>query len=471
MTATASPPVDAASPSRGRPAATGPRLARGAVLVAVVAAVAAVAAVILLSGGGSYVVNARFLDASQIVTGDQVEVGGLPIGSVSEVGLAPDGEANLKLQITDQSYVPLHQGTQLQVRAVGLAGVANRYIALAEGPTTAPTLPTGGTIGTQYTNGLVDLDELIDALDPQTRSNIQQVVAHGAQLFAGSTSRYFNQLLARLSPALAQTSALTGQLSEDRVALSDLISTAGTTAATLDTRQADLESALSNTAQALSAVASEQGPLADAISRAPGVLTSGDHTLQVVGSTITAVRPALRLVPPVAASLAPLLRRLVPTARAASPVLADLRSLLPSLNVALRKLPSLARVATPALRSTARAINAGQTIFTGLRHYGPDLLLGVTNGLGGLATGNYDADGHYARLEFVTSPQSALGGALAQLLPTFQLIPGEFGLREGLTDRCPGGMEPPAPDGSNPLLLSSFWCNPAQDVQPSVDQP
>ena len=59
---------------------------RVAAVVAVAMAVVVVA-VILLSGGSSYQVNAVFEDASQIVSGDQVQIGGNTVGTVSKIAL------------------------------------------------------------------------------------------------------------------------------------------------------------------------------------------------------------------------------------------------------------------------------------------------------------------------------------------------------------------------------------------------
>ena len=110
-------------------------------------------------------------------------------------------------------------------------------------------------------------------------------------------------------------------------------------------------------------------------------------------------------------------------------------------------------------------------MLTGLRYYAPDFLLGVTNGLGGLAGANYDSNGHYARVEFVNAPQTSVSGVASTLIPSGALLPGVFGVREHLTARCPGGDAPPAPDGSNPWLLGSPWCDAADDVPLSVDTP
>ena len=61
-------------------------IGRAAALAALAIAVVAVV-VMLLSGGSSYQVKAIFNDASQIVSGDQVEVAGNAVGTVSNIAL------------------------------------------------------------------------------------------------------------------------------------------------------------------------------------------------------------------------------------------------------------------------------------------------------------------------------------------------------------------------------------------------
>src|SRR5205807_4969577 len=99
----------------GRVAALG---ALGVVVVAVI--------VLLLSGGSSYKVNAIFTNASQIVSGDQVQVSGNAVGSVSNITLTPNGQAELTLSINDSTYKPLHEGTHAIIRQASLSGIANR---------------------------------------------------------------------------------------------------------------------------------------------------------------------------------------------------------------------------------------------------------------------------------------------------------------------------------------------------------
>ncbi len=83
-------------------------------IAAVLALLGAVIVVLLLvlGGGSSYTVTAEFQNASQLVTGNKVNVAGVPVGSVKQISLSDDGQALVKMEISDSAYTPLPDGTQ-----------------------------------------------------------------------------------------------------------------------------------------------------------------------------------------------------------------------------------------------------------------------------------------------------------------------------------------------------------------------
>src|SRR3954463_13991763 len=103
---------------------------RAVAICAVLVAVAALAVVLLGSGASDYQVHARFVNAAQLVKGDNVQVAGAPIGSVKAIKLTDDGKADIKMAITDDRYNPLPDGTRAIIRQASLSGVANRYVDL-----------------------------------------------------------------------------------------------------------------------------------------------------------------------------------------------------------------------------------------------------------------------------------------------------------------------------------------------------
>ena len=97
-----------------------------------------------------------------------MQVGGRRIGSVREIALTDDNQAEITIKV-QEPYAPLHEGTTALIRATSLSGIANRYIALTPGPNSNPKLPEGATLGTDKTTSIVDLDQLFNTLDPKTR--------------------------------------------------------------------------------------------------------------------------------------------------------------------------------------------------------------------------------------------------------------------------------------------------------------
>src|SRR4051794_33000101 len=139
---------------------------------AVVIALAAVVVVLFGSGGEDYTLKARFLNASQLVKGNLVQVAGAPVGTVKKIELTDDGQAEVTMKITDSEYSPLLRGTHATVRQASLSGVANRYVDLHL-PSGAghQKIPDGGTLPSSQTTTAVDLDALFNTFDKKTRKS------------------------------------------------------------------------------------------------------------------------------------------------------------------------------------------------------------------------------------------------------------------------------------------------------------
>jgi phospholipid/cholesterol/gamma-HCH transport system substrate-binding protein len=427
-------------------------------------------AFLLLMSGGSYTIHAHFHDAGGLVGGGQVEVGGVPVGSISNISVTSNGQADVELSIDRTGLTPLHEGTRASIRAVGQAGVTENFVELSPGPLSGPALSDGAVLPTTQTSGIVPIDALLDSFGPSQRAHLGALISNSAQVYAGSGSRYFNQMLGKLDPALGALDGFTSSLALDRGALGELVRTGAAAATAVASRGSDLTAAVTHTAIALGAVASQRQNLADLLSRMPAVLDQARGTLARTGDALTTLRPALRDVLPVASPLHDFLTRLDSVLPAAGPVVAQLRAQLPALNQSLAGLEPLAGPAVEALDTLGPAMQKLFPIAHGARFYGTDLVLGALNIIG-LVSPDYSALGHYAKANFVQSPQTLVAGPLAAALAGHPLVPGLLAVRTGLTRRCPGGNQPPAPDGSSPWNLGPTLCTAAQDQPPSVNFP
>jgi phospholipid/cholesterol/gamma-HCH transport system substrate-binding protein len=427
-------------------------------------AVAAVGFLLLLmTAGTSYVINARFLNAGGLVSGGEVEIAGRQVGSIAGVTLTPDGQANIKLSIGDSSVTPLHLGTRAAIRAVGQAGITNNYVLLTPGPATTPALRDGAVLPTTQTSGIVPIDALLNSFGATQRSNLDQLIAASGQVYAGSGGRYFNGMLAKLSPAFAELEGFSGSFAEDRAALGELVHTASVAAGAMASRSTELTSAVTHTADAMRAIAAQRTALSD--------LVQAQSTLKRAGTALTALRPTLRDIVPVAAPARTLLQHVVSLLPNAYPVVNETRLALPSLDQALTGLTPLAVPAATALQTLGPAMHGLEPIFAGLRYYSTDLILGALAGLWGRMTAEYNSTGHYVKANFTQPPQTFFTGPLASELSAHPLPGGVIGMRTGLTRRCPGGDQPPAPDGSSPWNLGPKWCTASNDEPLSVNFP
>ena len=213
---------------------------RALTVAALVAAIAVVAFVLVGDQGPGYTVHARFQNASQLVKGNLVQVAGVPVGKIQSIDLTPDGQADVRMKITDAGYRPLRRGTKAIIRQASLSGVANRYIDLQlPAADHQETIPAGGVIDQSDTTTAVDLDQLFNTFDPKTRKALSGLIRGSAASYAGKGEEA-NAGWAYLNPSLAASSRLFKALDADTPALKRFIGQSSQLVGDLATRRADL---------------------------------------------------------------------------------------------------------------------------------------------------------------------------------------------------------------------------------------
>jgi phospholipid/cholesterol/gamma-HCH transport system substrate-binding protein len=181
-------------------------------VVAILAIVAvAVFLVMFVGGDDEYEITAEFQNASQLVPGNQVMVGGLAAGSVKEIGLGEDGEAEVQITVSDD-YAPLPEGTTATIRMGSLSSVAGRQVQLTlppEGSDIEGEIEDGGTMTQAETVSAVDLDQIFNTLDVETVKDFKEVITGFRDSYEGVTkqanegARYFTPLLYRRTIRIA----------------------------------------------------------------------------------------------------------------------------------------------------------------------------------------------------------------------------------------------------------------------------
>jgi len=442
-------------------------VARILATAALIAAVALVA-LALFGGGDSYQVKVVFQNAGQLVKGNEVRVGGQPVGSISAIELDDQANAVVTMSVSD-SVAPLHQGTTATIRATSLSGITSRYISLKPGPNNANQIDDGGRIGADSTTSPVDIDVLFNTLDKKTRGGLRDFIRGTGQQYdtkgteAAQSIKYF-------APFLDSTSRLTQELALDQQVFARFLKDGADTVSAIAERRGDLTDLVSNTNSAMRAIGDESTSLQRALEILPDTLRKANTTFVNLRNTLDDLDKLVNVSKPNTKELAPFFRELRPVVQDARPTIADLNELIraPGPNNDLIELtskqPRLAQLTASIFPRAIRALNASDPVIEYARGYTPDLVGWITKF--GESAAYYDANGHYARVMPVLSPTTLdrTNNQLVGVAPSDHLN----GFQSGSRPTCPGGATQPAPDGSSPWPFRG--CDPTSGP-PSEDPP
>ena len=448
---------------------------RIAAIGAVVLAIAIVALLLFRGGGGGYTVTAEFLNASQLVKGNQVMVAGTPAGSVEDIAITKNGQAKVKLSI-EEDYEDLPVETNAIIRQASLSGIANRYVELELPPhnkRSGKNIADGGRIPTTSTTTQVELDELFNTLDPDTRDAVSKFFRNSAKQFKGKEEQQ-REVYRYLNPALSTSSRLFNELNRDSPLLADFLQDSEELVSTLAERRDDLADLIGNANRTMGALGSERVALQDAIARLPDFMRTSNTVFVNLRAALDDVDPLVEASKPTVRRLGPFLDELRPLARDARPTVRDLSNTLlqrgrdNDLLDLQRTFPALASTALDtkerrpnfgggptsvgevegAFPVTKRALEAAAPIIGQGRPYTPELI-GWFDDFS--TSGPYDAAGGFSRAQIIFNIFNLSSGVPSLIpLPERDRFETFAGLAKvGQFRRCPGAGEQPAPDGSN----------------------
>jgi phospholipid/cholesterol/gamma-HCH transport system substrate-binding protein len=396
------------------------------------------------------------------VRGDQVQVGGVPVGSITNIELTKDFKARITIHV-DSSLAPLHEGTVAQVRTPSLSSVANRYIALSPGPNNKPALASGATLPASAGREVVDLDQLFNTLNPQTRKGLSEFIQGTAAQFEG-VSRDVGLTTEYFPPALNSTDHFFAELVRDQPVFTNFVVESAKAVTTIGARSEQLTDLIENANTTFTAIGSQQAQLAQGLRQLPVTLRQGNRTFAELPATFGDLKQLVDTSRPTTKSLTTLLERLRPLLNTATPAVHNFNEAFNrpgpnnDLTDLIRALPALARTLTTSAPASVTALQESIPITAFFGPYSPDLT--ATLRTFGQAGSYYDANGHYARLAPVF-PSFKLGenNNLSPASPQEGLA----NLKSGQLRRCPGAAAHPSSDGSSPFADNGLLtCDPLQ---------
>jgi phospholipid/cholesterol/gamma-HCH transport system substrate-binding protein len=204
-----------------------------------------------------YTVNAVVKNSNLLLPGSPVRIAGVTVGKVSKVGRYRDTSMGEIAMHIDKVGLPIHKDATLKIRPrLFLEG--NFYVDLQPGTPSGPVIDDGDLIPVTQTSTPVQIDQVLTALQSDTRGNLQQTLQGLGTAFGSTPSaaddadqvpsvrgltggQALNKALTTSPKALTgATKVTTGLLGTEPHDLSRTIDGVGRAAAGLDAYESDL---------------------------------------------------------------------------------------------------------------------------------------------------------------------------------------------------------------------------------------
>ncbi len=194
----------------------------------------------------TYEVKVPFDEATALVSQSDVRISGVSVGKVGSVALSPNGKHALATLNIDDAFAPLPADTRATLRAKTLLG--ETYVELTSGNRDGARIADGGTLPYAQVAKSVQLDELLRAFDPKTRSAFRTWMQDAAISIHGR-GQAFSDALGELDPTFTQFDRFFRVLDTQRLAVRQLFRQGAVTFNALNARQGQLSSLIRNANQ------------------------------------------------------------------------------------------------------------------------------------------------------------------------------------------------------------------------------
>ncbi|MGH2955411.1 MAG: MlaD family protein [Solirubrobacterales bacterium] len=331
----------------------------------------------------SYRFSADFPEAITLQKEADVRIGGVSVGKVKDLQLADDEDATRAVIEIEPQYAPISSDARAILRQKTLLG--ETYIELTSGSqfngeegteveevTTAQTaqagtddvdvgelsgddaaepIEEGGHLEDTQVQEQVQIDEIFQALDEETRQSFQLWMRNAGIAIEGR-GLDLNDAFGNFGPFSEDASDVLGTLREQEQALREIVRNTGDVFAHLTAREQALAGAIVGSNKTFRALASRDEALAE--------------TFRIFPTFNIESRLTLERLEKFAAKAGPLFRDLRPVARDLSPTIHDLRRLAPHLRRLFKNLGPLVDASITGLPAARRFLDQLRPVMAAL---------------------------------------------------------------------------------------------------------
>jgi phospholipid/cholesterol/gamma-HCH transport system substrate-binding protein len=390
------------------------------------------------------------MTTAQAVTpgqGQTVRVAGVRVGDISSVDLE-NGHAVVTMAI-DRKFLPVYKNATILLRPK--TGLKDMFLELDPGTNYDPNsnddeYQNGGTIPVANTAPDTNVDQVLAALDGDTRAYLRLLLVGGGQGLNGR-GKDLGKLLGSLGPINRGLARLNTQVAKRKDNLATLIHNMNLLWGRVGEDGQGIEQLVSASNQALGAIASQTPDVERTVSllgptlRTTRVaLTKTDQLATVLGPAINSLRPFARKLKPVNDSLghlaqstySPVKNDIRPFVRDARQPVRNLRPAAKNLVAATPRLTTLAEKLNKLFNMAAYNPNGAEAAGTPGRDEGYLYWLGWLGHVGNSTFSSQDAHGAYRHIYLL-----ATCNTVKSILATSPLAPAITGFGQLVGTVCP----------------------------------
>jgi phospholipid/cholesterol/gamma-HCH transport system substrate-binding protein len=245
-----------------------------------------------------YEVKAAFKSANNLRNGSPVRIAGVEVGKVKKVerGRKGDEGAVVTMRIQDKGR-PLHPDAHFKIRPrIFLEG--NFFVDVTPG-TSGREVADNHTFPVQQTDTPVQLDEVLTALQTDTREDLKTLLREYGAGLRGKGAKGFNESIKYWKPAYRDSAIVSeAMLGEKEHDLSGYVDRSGVVAGALDRHRESLKNLITNFRITAGAFARENTNLEAAIAELPRTLRAAQPALAALNRSFPGLRGFARDIRP-----------------------------------------------------------------------------------------------------------------------------------------------------------------------------
>jgi phospholipid/cholesterol/gamma-HCH transport system substrate-binding protein len=241
--------------------------------------------------------KADFSDAQAVIPGQgqTVRVAGVKIGDIGNVALK-DGHAVVSLEIDPKYKHLIHQDATALLRPK--TGLKDMFIEVEPGTDQSPVMKAGDHMPITNTAPDIDPDEILSALDRDTRSYLQLLINGAGKGLAGRGND-LREVFKRFEPLHRDLARVSQAVAERRHNMKRLIHNYASLVDELSNHDQDLRRLVVSSNDVFKQFAAEDQNIAATVNRLPGALNQTSDTLVKVNSLAKVMKPSLESLRPV----------------------------------------------------------------------------------------------------------------------------------------------------------------------------